>query len=89
MWRIFLFKEEMRMCHFLKATQELGTEIFHSSCKELRRNGGGTANTTKNRLLPPNLFLFLAELDILELFETNLFFYCLRYFKHIRTTLPK
>ncbi len=44
--------------------------------KELRRNGGETAATAKNRYLPPNIFSpFLAELEILKSFEAILFFF--------------
>ena len=44
--------------------------------KELRRNGGETAATAKNRHLPPNIFSpFLAELEILKSFEAILFFF--------------
>ena len=63
------------MCHFLKPLklpQELSQKrvtsvsfgvavAFIMFMKELRRNGGETA---ENRHLPPNFLPFLAELDI-------------------------
>ncbi len=54
---------------------------FMMFIKELRINGGKTAATTENRYQPPNFLLpFLAELNISELFEPNLFFF----FKNLR-----
>ena len=44
---------------------------FMMIIKELRRNGGETA---ENRHLPPNFFCHFAELDILESFQAIFFF---------------